>query len=181
MFYKPTFCCHCGEKIESTESHPWSSGRFCDVCKTEFSFVEWLPKVFILIFGLFGLFGIGSYLQSGEKAQVISLKQNKIGAPETSGKNESVGNQVQNSNREVVRQNEQKIESDAASIANNNKTEKLKITREPIENEKTYFCGAMTKKGTPCSRKVKGGGRCWQHKGQEAMLVAGKIVDSVIV
>ena len=60
--------------------------------------------------------------------------------------------------------------------------EKPKIeTAEPIENEKIYFCGAMTKKGTPCSRKVKGGGRCWQHKGQEAMLRAGKIVDSAVV
>jgi len=24
-------------------------------------------------------------------------------------------------------------------------------------------CGALTKKGTSCRRKVKGGGRCWQH------------------
>ena len=176
MFYKPTFCCHCGEKIERTESLRWSSGRFCDVCKSEFTFQEWLPKIFILIFGLFGLFGVGSYLQSVEKSQVVSLKQNKIGAPETSGKTESVGNQVQNSNREVVRQNEQRVESDSAIIANNNKTEKLKITREPIEYEKTYFCGAMTKKGTPCSRKVKGGGRCWQHKGQEAMHAQEKLL-----
>lgn len=25
------------------------------------------------------------------------------------------------------------------------------------------YCGALTKKGTPCRRKVNGGGRCWQH------------------
>ncbi|ASZ12413.1 hypothetical protein CK934_16325 [Chitinophaga sp. MD30] len=25
------------------------------------------------------------------------------------------------------------------------------------------YCGALTKKGTPCRRKVRGGGRCWQH------------------
>ena len=176
MFYKPTFCCHCGEKIERTESHPWSSGRFCDVCKTEFSVQEWLPKVFILIFGLFGLFGIGSYLQSGEKAQVVSLKQNKIGAPETSGKNDSDAKPVQNSNREIVRQNDQRLNRMRQILRIINKAEKLKIAAEPIENEKTYFCGAMTKKGTPCSRKVKGGGRCWQHKGQEAMLAQEKLL-----
>ena len=176
MFYKPTFCCHCGEKIERTKSLRWSSGRFCDVCKSEFAVQEWLPKVFILIFGLFGLFGVGSYLQSGERAQVISLKQNKIGAPETSGKTESVANQVQNANRLIVQQNGQKVESDAAMIAKNNKAEKPKISAEPIEKEKTYFCGAMTKKGTPCSRKVKGGGRCWQHKGQDAMLAQEKLL-----
>ena len=26
------------------------------------------------------------------------------------------------------------------------------------------ICGATTQKGTPCQRKVSGGGRCWQHK-----------------
>ena len=176
MFYKPTFCCHCGEKIERTESLPWSSGRFCDVCKSEFSVQEWLPKIFIIIFGLFGLFGIGSYLQSDEKPQVVSLKQNKIGAPETSEKKVSEEKPVQNSNRQSVEQNDRRVESDAANIANNKKAEKLKIAAEPFENEKTYFCGAMTKKGTPCSRKVKGGGRCWQHKGQEAMLAQEKLL-----
>jgi hypothetical protein len=28
-----------------------------------------------------------------------------------------------------------------------------------------YLCGARTKKGTPCSRRVHGAVRCWQHKG----------------
>jgi micrococcal nuclease len=27
------------------------------------------------------------------------------------------------------------------------------------------LCGAMTKKGTPCKRRVKGGGHCYQHGG----------------
>ncbi|MGI9056266.1 MAG: hypothetical protein ACR2F2_10755 [Pyrinomonadaceae bacterium] len=176
MFYKPTYCCNCGEKIEKTESLPWSSGRFCDVCKTEFSFQEWLPKVFILVFGLFGLLGIGSYLRSGEKEQIVSLKQKKNFVQENSDKNDTPANQIQNSNREIVRQNEQKTESDSAIMANKNKAEKPKIVGEPIENEKTYFCGAMTKKGTPCSRKVKGGGRCWQHKGQDALLAQEKLL-----
>lgn len=26
------------------------------------------------------------------------------------------------------------------------------------------YCGAPTQDGTPCKRKVSGGGRCWQHK-----------------
>lgn len=28
----------------------------------------------------------------------------------------------------------------------------------------SQYCGAPTKDGTPCKRKVKGGGYCWQHK-----------------
>ena len=36
--------------------------------------------------------------------------------------------------------------------------------------DQTYTCGARTKKGTPCSRRVHGPVRCWQHKGAKAML-----------
>jgi hypothetical protein len=32
--------------------------------------------------------------------------------------------------------------------------------------EQVGICGAPTKSGKPCRRRVKGGGRCWQHRGQ---------------
>ena len=38
-----------------------------------------------------------------------------------------------------------------------------------------YTCGARTKKGTPCSRRVHGPVRCWQHKGVKAMLPQEKL------
>ena len=38
-----------------------------------------------------------------------------------------------------------------------------------------YSCGARTKKGTPCSRRVHGPVRCWQHKGKPAMLPVEKL------
>ena len=42
--------------------------------------------------------------------------------------------------------------------------------------EVVSICGARTKKGTPCSRRVRGTGRCWQHRGKSAMLPASKLV-----
>jgi hypothetical protein len=42
--------------------------------------------------------------------------------------------------------------------------------------EAVYICGARTKKGTPCSRRVHQPARCWQHKGMKAMLPAEKLV-----
>ena len=33
-----------------------------------------------------------------------------------------------------------------------------------------YICGARTKKGTPCSRRVHGPVRCWQHKGMPSII-----------
>lgn len=45
----------------------------------------------------------------------------------------------------------------------------------PAANEEIYTCGARTKKGTPCSRRVHGPVRCWQHKGMSAMLPQEKL------
>jgi len=44
------------------------------------------------------------------------------------------------------------------------------ITQTSMPQEQVYICGARTKKGKPCSRRVHGLVRCWQHKGLPAML-----------
>jgi hypothetical protein len=46
----------------------------------------------------------------------------------------------------------------------------------PPAPEQFYTCGARTKKGTPCSRRVHGPTRCWQHKGAPAMLPQEKLL-----
>lgn len=45
----------------------------------------------------------------------------------------------------------------------------------PVTVDDVYICGARTKKGTPCSRRVHGPVRCWQHKGLPAMLPVDKL------
>jgi hypothetical protein len=45
----------------------------------------------------------------------------------------------------------------------------------PVTVDDVYICGARTKKGTPCSRRVHGPVRCWQHKGLPAMLPVEKL------
>lgn len=46
----------------------------------------------------------------------------------------------------------------------------------PVTVEQRYMCGARTKKGAPCSRRVHGPVRCWQHKGAKAMLPLEKLI-----
>jgi hypothetical protein len=47
------------------------------------------------------------------------------------------------------------------------------------DNEATYICGARTKKGTPCRRRVHiAGERCYQHKGRTAMVALEKLIIS---
>ena len=49
-------------------------------------------------------------------------------------------------------------------------------TSQPLTVEEVYICGARTKKGRPCSRRVHGAVRCWQHKGEKAMLPQEKLI-----
>jgi hypothetical protein len=52
------------------------------------------------------------------------------------------------------------------SAANSNNLQNSVATDEPV-----YICGARTKKGTPCRRRVHAAGeRCYQHKGMPAMV-----------
>ena len=52
----------------------------------------------------------------------------------------------------------------------------ISSTPQPVPtHEPVYICGARTKKGKPCSRRVHGPVRCWQHKGDPAMLPSDKL------
>lgn len=44
-------------------------------------------------------------------------------------------------------------------------TSKRKTNESSKKSSYSSMCGARTKKGTSCQRRVSGGGRCWQHGG----------------
>jgi len=58
----------------------------------------------------------------------------------------------------------------------NQQTQGSSSPQPPVISDQLYTCGARTKKGTPCSRRVHGPVRCWQHKGAPAMLPAEKLI-----
>jgi hypothetical protein len=63
------------------------------------------------------------------------------------------------------------------STPQNLKTRQTQLRQNSsAQDESVYFCGAQTKKGTACSRRMKGGGRCWQHLGQPAMVSQEKLI-----
>lgn len=180
MLYKPSHCSNCGEKIDRIEWFPWTSRRFCEVCEKDLKFHEWLPRAFMLVFLAFGLFGLGSLLRSGEKPLQVSRNENQV-KPLT-----FAANKMQPSNAANVQTTSDPLKPASNVLAQQQqsaphqrqmpvrKVENLKAS----ETEPVYLCGAQTKKGTPCSRRVRGGGRCWQHEGQEAMLPPEKLMVS---
>lgn len=70
------------------------------------------------------------------------------------------------------------IQRNASSSLKPENSQSTSVLNEPapIEEAQVYICGARTKKGTPCSRRVHGDLRCWQHKGIQPMLPADKRV-----
>lgn len=61
-------------------------------------------------------------------------------------------------------------------VASASQTDAPPPTQPPAAVEQASICGARTKKGKPCSRRVHGPVRCWQHKGMPPMLPAEKLL-----
>jgi len=180
MRYKPNYCCNCGEKVERLNPSFADCKMFCDVCKHDFVFQRMTPLIFSFLMAIVGIFGIGSYWRSGEKPLNLSTRQFIANSP-NSGKT-SANNASQVGSNSNVQQTAQtnNVQTNASNPSNLTTKTSAKQTIPPTvkSEELVYICGAPTKKGTPCSRRVRGGGRCWQHKGLEAMLPPEKLLVS---
>lgn len=181
MFYKPKHCCQCAQKIEAADLKWSSSRRFCELCATEYGIHDWLRRAFFVIAAVIGLLGIGTYLQKPEKPLSVAPHQFASVAPAQKGETANPKTVAQVQTDGSVQQTAQPSVA-AAQTKPQTATINLKtrpLDAAPIEAaEKVYFCGAATKKGTLCSRRVKGGGRCWQHEGQPAMAAQEKLLAS---
>lgn len=178
MLYKPKYCSNCGERIERTDWKLFSSRRFCPLCETEFVFEEWLPRVAALFLIAFGIWGFGSlFLRTGEtlvvreknaSAEANEISKRSLKTSPANPNKSAPGGEAAVGNPSPANLADKTLpspENSAARIKSSEKTQKASAAA-------VYFCGAETKKGTPCSRRVKGGGRCWQHKGRNAILPA---------
>lgn len=166
MFYKPNFCCNCGEKIQRAEWKLLSSRRFCDVCGIENQGHEWLPRAVVGVGLVLGIFGFGSLFGARNTDQAIPMRlsQTVTGQPEV----------PRPASRPDVQQTGPAASSATTSATLPSLTQVPAAKEQPrlqnsASDEPVYFCGALTKKGKPCSRRVKAKGRCWQHTGQDAL------------
>jgi len=190
MLYKPKFCCHCGEEIERVDWGLSVSRRFCELCETQNKIYDWLPRLLVGIGLSFGIIGLGFYWQKPEKPlnvathQIVSNKTqvNKNPANQNDSLQLSESGSVQDLEKTQQNTSANQLLTKSQAVALKQKAQQQAQTK-PIENQPpsvqkiTYFCGAQTKKGTPCSRRVKSG-RCFQHVGQPAMLPPEKLIAS---
>ena len=175
MLFRPSFCAHCGEKIERAEWNIWTSRRFCQVCESEFKGQDLIPRAIVGVGVLALVLGFGSYLKSGPP-ETQAFRQPRKFVEQTVPVGQTppasrAGSSAENVNSTLPRQPEQRNVSSVTNAAGAAPLSKPKVeSAEPI-----YYCGAATKKGTPCSRRVKGNVRCFQHLGMPAMLPAEKL------
>ena len=155
MLYRPNFCCHCGEKITRSKWLPWTSRRFCEFCRVEQMQHELLPKVCVVIALLIGAAGAISYLggsatrESSAANAATRFRKLSDSDPLTAPADQAIS---------VPQADPKPPPTNGGALTKLQRGPQPESSTEPV-----YHCGAMTRKGTPCTRRVKTPGRCWQH------------------
>lgn len=156
MLYRPNFCCNCGEKIDRAEWTLFASRRFCELCETEKKEYDLFLRLIAGFCVLCGLFGIATFVSElREKSNRQPAMTLAASAPPAQASNRTANSQPT---------------PDAARRPGNEEIVGLPAGSRVVENrirpaaEAVFYCGAITKKGTPCTRRVKTKGAfCWQH------------------
>ena len=129
---------------------------------------------------MFGIFGIGTLLRKPEKPLNLVSSNSTIANKSVISTQTSVNANVQTFVK--TRESNFAAAQTPAKLPNVPPKPDLKAqtagSQTSAAQETMYFCGAETKKGTPCSRRMKGSIRCWQHEGKPAMLPMEKLVAS---
>jgi hypothetical protein len=161
--YRPSFCCECGERVARARWRVWTSRRFCASCEPRFRRRRFLTPLALAA----ALVGTGFLLGRAGRpgAPPLSVERGTLNlAPPPAG---NVRHQADDGGRREGATPKPEPVYGPDGTANERPTD---------PNEVVYICGARTKKGTPCQRRVRGPFRCWQHRGMPAMLPPSKLI-----
>jgi hypothetical protein len=134
------FCSKCGArlKVKRTTTLPFRS--FCQECSSSYHRIR-LMLIAVPVFCVTIGFAIGHYTSAREPFYLIGTPVD-LSAPRVPPSSNRNGDPSSGGNA-TLRQPEQLVISPSAPGS---------------------LCGAQTRSGKPCRRKVKGGGYCWQHR-----------------
>lgn len=175
MFYKPVFCCNCGEKIERDQWTPLTSRRFCEVCAIEQKQHDLLPRAAIVAAVLIGIAGVGTAMMARRAAPAneLAMQTSGIRTLRSAARPDAA---VDVTASAVSKPSTAANAAQAAAAESPAKTvDSGRPDSSPAKSEAVYYCGALTRKGTPCSRRVKAKGEhCWQHQEKRETGADGK-------
>jgi hypothetical protein len=155
--YRPNFCSECGAKILRLHWHAWTSRRFCDGCSKRLLKQRLTGPLVATI----ALLSIGMITgRAGRSAPPPLIIERSANSPLYDQQNNGVADES----------------PDIPGHTESEKSQSLQNSQAATVEELVYICGARTKKGTPCARRVHSAVRCWQHKGSPAILPPEKLI-----
>ena len=149
--YQPNFCSECGAKLLRLRWHLWTSRRFCNSCARRLRKAR-LISTLLATLGLVGAGYVAGHVRRPTPPPLIIERRSDSPL------------------------NDKELTTSARRLAAEVGASQTEATNGSSAEEVVYLCGARTKKGTPCSRRVHGPVRCWQHKGMPAMLPQEKLL-----
>ena len=169
--YKPNFCSDCGERVERSRWHLWTNRRFCSDCAPRFRKPQ-LLSTFVAGTALFCL-GLVAGRVARPQAPPLIVERGQLPALNAPAmKEKGPTSQAAAETNALVETNAGEANKPEPSYGPDGSA-----TERPTDPEEVVsICGARTQKGTPCQRRVRGTGRCWQHKGLPAMLPPSKLI-----
>ncbi|MFN2482795.1 MAG: hypothetical protein ABR554_15165 [Pyrinomonadaceae bacterium] len=160
--YKPNFCAECGERVLRGRWRAWTSRRFCPACEKRFR-RGWLAPLLAACALVCTGIAFGRLMRPAPPP--LTIERGTLPLPALlMAKSRDAQTGVAASGGAG--------EADAAR--RDLGAGALEAPTDP--NEIVSICGARTKKGTPCQRRVRGAGRCWQHRGMRAVLPPERLI-----
>jgi len=142
------FCSQCGEKIKGNRLSLFSLVALCTPCKKQSRFSRFALVMIFISFAV-GVFFAGRATTPRQAFQFIG-KPIEIQSADNSV---PAGTGTAPANSAATSVGKQTTPSETTY------PERAATATEPLT-----VCGAPTKSGRPCRRKVRGSGYCWQHK-----------------
>ncbi len=150
--YRPNFCVECGEGLAHQGWRAWIGARFCADCARRLGRSSLAKPIALISIIAVSAFALGRYLRPATPPLLIQRAANS-----------PLSDLPVNLNDSAHANNRRNSTNPGAVVSD---------TDDP-----GYICGARTKKGTPCHRRVHvAGERCFQHKGMPAMVPLEKLV-----
>jgi hypothetical protein len=146
------FCTTCGSPLTQKGWRLWIRGPICKECSRRGGNDRRIRSIVLIAVLVTAAFALGRSLRPAPPPLIIQRAANSPLSDSPINLNEITKPGTTGSNR-----------SDASSTG--------------APDDTVYLCGARTKKGTPCKRRVHfAGERCYQHKGKPAMVPLEQLV-----
>ena len=149
LMQRPNFCVECGERLALKGWSARLGRRYCEPCSRRLGTVGAFRPIIMASLLALAAFAFGRYLRPAPPPLIIQRAANSPLSDSPAGPGRA---------------------SDRVRQANQNQF-------AAGANEEAYICGARTRKGSPCRRRVHvAGERCFQHKGLPSLVPLSKLV-----